>query len=729
MSKQAVVFRILPVFFVSAVVMRAAEPVSAPVVAAKPGAGATAVPAGGEKPVAEPLKEMTVTATRSPLAAAAAPYTVRELGAQTLEERLVRTMPEALRELPGVSVQKTSNGQGSPFIRGLTGFRNLALIDGIRYNNSTFRDGPNQYWALIDPYGLDRIELVPGQGSVLYGSDSMGGTLNVLTKGSGFRDEEAGKMFVHGSGFYRWASAERSHTGRVEINTGRGGDWGLHIGATVRDFGDVQAAGIGRQPKTGYGEWAYDVRFDAALTDQWTFTAAHQQARQNDVWRTHSTVFGVPWAGTTIGSDLRRSFDQERTLTYARVSGETPGGLVDSTAFTVSWQTNDELQDRVRSSGQRDLGEVNLETLGFDLQMGKKTPFGTLTWGADYYRDSVDSSTTNRPVGGPTVRAIQGPVGDDSTYGLFGIYLQDQIDVADRLHVYVGTRYTRADADIGRYQDPVTKQASSFSDDWDQWVASGRFVFDLDDKDRFAVIGGVSQGFRAPNISDLSRLDIARSGELELPSTDLSPERSLNFEIGARATTERVTASLTYFHNVLDDFIVRKPTGQDVDGAVAVSKANGGNGYVQGVEVAANVSLTDNWSVFGQLTWMEGELDQYPTSASVLATEPLSRVVPLMGRAGVRWQSDSGKLWSELVCLAASAGDRLSTGDKADTQRIPVGGTPGWTLLLLRGGWQVTENVSLTASLENLLDEDYRAHGSGSNEPGFGGTAALTVRF
>jgi outer membrane receptor protein involved in Fe transport len=118
MSKQAVVFRILPVFFVSAVVMRAAEPVAAPVALPKPGAEAVpgaAAPAGAE--TAAPLKEMTVTATRSPLAASAAPYTVRELGAETIAERLVRTMPEALRELPGVSVQKTSNGQGSPFIQ------------------------------------------------------------------------------------------------------------------------------------------------------------------------------------------------------------------------------------------------------------------------------------------------------------------------------------------------------------------------------------------------------------------------------------------------------------------------------------------------------------------------------------------------------------------------------------------------------------------------------------
>ena len=693
-------------------------------VAAEP--ATPAAPAGGE---AKPLPDMVVTATRGPLAAMASPFTVRELDARTLDERLVRNLPEALRELPGVSVQKTSNGQGSPFIRGLTGFRNLALIDGIRFNNSTFRDGPNQYWAMIDAFALDRVELVPGQGGVAFGSDGMGGTLNVLTKGSGFRDQTAGQWFQNGSAFYRWASAERSHTGRVEWNTGQGGDWGLHVGATVRDFGDVQAAGIGRQPKTGYGEWAYDVRFDAALTDQWTLTAAHQQLRQDDVWRTHSTVFGIPWAGSTVGSDLRRSFDQERSLTYVRLTGDTPGGLVDGATLTASWQTNDEIQDRVRSSGQRDIGEVNLDTMGFDLQVVKETPLGRLTFGADYYRDFVDSNGTSQPAGGPRTTAIQGPVGDDSTYDLLGIYLQDQIDAGDRVHFHLGTRWTHAAADVGRYQNPETGRADSFSGSWEQWVASGRVVVDLDKEDRFALYGGVSQGFRAPNLSDLSRLDIARSGELEIASSGLSPEETLNFEVGLRATTDRVRASLTYFHNVFDGFIVRQPTGRTQDGAAVVSKANGGDGHVQGVEFAADISLTDNWSIFGNVTWTEGELEQFPTSHPMTVSEPLSRVVPVMGRAGVRWQSDSGRLWSELVCLAASRGDRLSSQDKADTQRIPPGGTPGWTLLMVRGGWEVNEHVSLTASLENLLDEDYRAHGSGSNEPGFGGTVGLTVRF
>lgn len=97
------------------------------------------------------MPELVVTATRADQDVKKAPTQVRTLSAGQFQERQPRTLPEALRELPGVNVQKTSNGQGSPFIRGFTGFRNLALIDGIRFNNSIFREGPNQYWNTIDP--------------------------------------------------------------------------------------------------------------------------------------------------------------------------------------------------------------------------------------------------------------------------------------------------------------------------------------------------------------------------------------------------------------------------------------------------------------------------------------------------------------------------------------------------------------------------------------------------
>jgi len=656
------------------------------------------------------------------------PNPVWGVSSQQVAERQPRTLPEALRETPGVSVQKTSNGQGSPYVRGLTGFRTLALIDGVRFNNSTMRDGPNQYWSTIDLLSLDRVELVPGQGSVLFGSDAAGGTLNALTKHSGFRDQTGG-FFANGQAGYRWSSAEDSHVEHAEVNLGQAGKWGLHLDGSLHQFGEVDAAGIGRQPKTDYDQWAYNLRFDAAVSDDWTFTAAHQQLRQDDVWRTHSTVYGIPWNGTTIGSDLRRSFDQQRTLSYVRLAGKDLEGFVDSASLTLSYQTANETQDRIRANRASETNEVDLGTTGIDLQLASQSAIGTLTFGLDYYHDAVGSESTSYKADGSFDKhGIQGPVGDDSRYDLLGAYLQDQIDLG-RVHFFLGARYTHAAADIGRYQDPVTKEAAAFDDSWDNVVGSARVVCDLDEHDHYALYGGVSQGFRAPNLSDLSRLDIARSGELEVPSPDLDPEKFLNLEVGFKAETDRFTGSASYFCTLLDDTIVRRPTGEVSQGSNVVTKANAGDGYVQGVELAGRVNLDDHWSIFANAAWTEGEVDQYPTSDDRVVREPLTRVVPWMGNFGVRWQSQDQRVWVEGLCTFAGDADRLSSADKADTQRIPPGGTPGWTLLTLRGGWKIQKHLSLTASLDNLLDEDYRIHGSGSNEPGFGGTIGVTVSF
>ncbi|MEO0416887.1 MAG: Plug domain-containing protein, partial [Verrucomicrobiota bacterium] len=102
-------------------------------------------------------EELVVTPSRVVETDHASPFVVESLDQKTLMERSVRTVPEALERVPGVNVQKTSHGQGSPYVRGLTAYHNLFLIDGIRMNNSSFRSGPNQYWATVDAQGLAGI--------------------------------------------------------------------------------------------------------------------------------------------------------------------------------------------------------------------------------------------------------------------------------------------------------------------------------------------------------------------------------------------------------------------------------------------------------------------------------------------------------------------------------------------------------------------------------------------
>jgi len=131
------------------------------------------------------LPEIVVTPTRSEQAPHDSPYTSTLVGGKDIQGRkLSRTTPDAMDETPGILLQKTGHGQGSPFIRGFTGFRTLFLIDGIRLNNSVFRDGPNQYWNTVDSFTIDRLEVVKGPGSVMYGSDAVGGTVSVFTRGA-----------------------------------------------------------------------------------------------------------------------------------------------------------------------------------------------------------------------------------------------------------------------------------------------------------------------------------------------------------------------------------------------------------------------------------------------------------------------------------------------------------------------------------------------------------------
>jgi len=680
---------------------------------------------------AEPeLKPIVVTATRSEADPHLAPHVVETLTAEDLQNRQVRSLPESLALMPGVMVQKTSNGQGSPYIRGFTGFRTLTLIDGIRFNNSTFRDGPNQYWNTIDTMSIDSMELVQSQGSVLYGSDAIGGTLNLLTRRALYETEAEGQFFIHGHTLHRWSSAEQSYIGRLETQLGVGKEWGLHLGATLKNFGDVRAAGLGVQPYTGYDEWSYDARLDVKLSDQWELTLAHQALQQRDAWRTHSTIYGVSWAGTEVGSDLRRVFDQNRSLSYLKLKGEDLDGFIDRATLTLSYQSGMELQDRIRKERKRELSGLDIDTYGIDLQLESDSPLGRLTYGVDYYHDEVDSHRLDyKPDGSLDKKRIQGPVGDDASYQLLGVYLQDQIELNDRVTLFLGGRYTHARADIGRFEDPVSKAADAYSAAWDNAVFSARLSADLDKAEHYKLYGGVSQGFRAPNLSDLSRLDIARSGELETPVTNLDPERFINFELGVKARTDKFTGGLAYFYTDIQDLIVRRPTGRSVGEDVEVSKSNASSGFVHGVELSGSYQLSSQWSLFGNVTWIEGDADAYPGVGGQSVREPLSKIQPIIGNFGVRWTTESRKVWLEVVGITAAKADRLNSADLADTQRIPPGGTPGYTLLSLRSGWQVTDNVLLLASVENLLDQDFRTHGSGSNEPGIGVNLGVKVSF
>ncbi|MDQ3517700.1 MAG: TonB-dependent receptor plug domain-containing protein, partial [Gemmatimonadota bacterium] len=204
------------------------------------------------------LDTVTVTATRtvtsSPLLEAAA---VSITGADKLTSSPVRILPDVLRESPGVQVQQTNAGHGAVILRGMTGNQVLVLVDGIRLNTATVRDGPNQTLSLIDPEQIQRIEIIRGPGSALYGSDAMGGVINVVTKRpTGQPSASASLMYASSDDGVR-AHAEGS-VGRQRVRA--------KAGATVTRASDLDAGGqIGVQRGTHYRSFAADAMLSVAL--------------------------------------------------------------------------------------------------------------------------------------------------------------------------------------------------------------------------------------------------------------------------------------------------------------------------------------------------------------------------------------------------------------------------------------------------------------------------------
>jgi len=669
-----------------------------------------------------------VTGSRLPELRAASTYSVGVIDADTATfERSARTFPDVLREEPSVMLQRTGNAQASPYIRGFTGFRTLLLIDGIRLNNSVFRDGPNQYWGTVDVLAIERTEVVRGPGAVLYGPDSIGGTVQAITASR----SGAGEPTADGRALYRYASAEDSHIGRLEGGADSG-DVSVSLGGSIKRFGDVRGGSVvGVQPRTGYEEQDIDGKIQWRLKPGMELVLAHQTVDQDDAWRTHSTVHGLAWQGTRPGSNLSRILDQDRSLTYVQWKATDLAPWLASAHASLSHQRQAEAEDRVRASRVRERQGFDVQTLGSFLTLESPSPVGRWVYGGDFYHDWVDTRLRRyNPDGSLALVDIQGPVADDASYDLAGVFAEDRIPLGSRVELSVGGRYTFAAARSDQVKSPLNGARTSVDRSWNAAVGHLRGIGAINDGRTWHWIAGVSQSFRAPNLSDLTRFDIAEAGQLETPATQLSPEYFLTTEGGLRWTPSRVQAEATYYRTFLSDYIVRTPTGRTVNGLAEVTKRNAGQGWIQGVEVSGRVDLGHGFSLRGSTSWQEGELDSYPTSAPILVTEPVSRLMPWTGSLALRWEEPSRRRWwAEVLAFAAARQDRLASADKADTERIPPGGTPGYDVYTVRGGWRVNDRLGIALAVENLADRDYRVHGSGINEPGRNVWVTAECRF
>ena len=677
------------------------------------------------EPAVIAMDELVVTASRMEEFEYDIPQLISMVTRRQLRDRMANQTPEALREAMGVFMQKTNQGGGSPILRGLKANKVLLLIDGIRMNNATYRGGNLQYLNTVDPFSLQRIEVVHGPVSVLYGSDALGGAIHLVTREPELSPKGVRWQAVLG-GLASSADQSRMAHGQVIV---AGRKLGLLMTGGWRSYGDVIRGSRGgellmqrlrsdsrtvrrlerRQSPNGYR--AYDV-FAKAL---WQPTAdaemvlAYQNSRQPEVPR-----YDVYEVQKYLLWQYR---PQERDLAYAVLRWKRPNRFFQQAALTLSWHRQYEQRVRQkRASSWRTYDAFRTETLGVQWQFTRIVADNhLLIYGMDYYRDRVAARSYRESPDAEVVQSRPPLFPDGSRYQSLGMYAWFEWRPSLRLKLDFGGRLSRF-----RLRAPFSPAYSATARFGTVQQSPSALTFSLgmklDMAENLAWIANLAQGFRSPNLDDVSKLGPGKGGAFyDVPNPQLQPEKNWSVDTGFKWLSEHLKGEAVVYYNALRDLMVRRPAEfngkpyvlEGGDTLWVYHKANAGRAFTTGFAAGFEWRPADGWMGFGNLSYTYGQ--------DLTHEEPLSGIPPLSGVLGVR--RERGRFWVELNLRFAATQERLSEEDRQDL-RIPEGGTPGWKTLNLRLGYVLTPRLHLRAAVMNLLDENYREHLSGFNAPG-----------
>ena len=648
----------------------------------------------GDSTKSELLKEVIVSSQRIFEKNLKTAASISVLSSKNLKNYQVRTTPEALMNSAGIFIQKSTHGAGSPFVRGLTGNQTLILIDGIRLNNSTFRYGPNQYLNTIDPFSLDRIEVLRGSGSVAYGSDALGGTVQLFT----LNPEFSNKPTIHTNTLSRFASSDMEKTFHAEIRIG-GKNLAIKSGLSSRNFGDIVGGDItGRQSPSGYKELAYDFKSKFRLNKNWESVISHQFIEQKNIplyYRIHLENFA-----------LNEFNPQKRSLSYLKLNGKSETKLLKSIGFTASFQkTNEQRNSRKNGSDIIRIEIDKVQTLGLTLNVISSISNNwTASSGLEFYQDVVNSDKIDQNIQISSSTKSRGLYPDNSRFQSYAIYTLHQIQQGNwqfnfggRLN---GFKINIADDNIGNI---VVKPNAL--------VGNLALAYGL--SENASVYSSYSTGFRSPNIDDLGTLGIV-DFRYELPTYDLRPEKSYNFEIGYKLRKDKFATSLAFFNTDLKDLITRvKVENQQINGVNVYRKENTEKAFIRGFETEMEYLVSNPIKIYGNISYAFGE--------NITKNEPIRRIPPMNGKFGMEYRKNNFFIRPEV--WFASQQTRLAQGDKDDI-RIGKEGTKGWIISNIFSGFE-RKNYAINLSIQNINNTDYRTHGSGIN--GIGRSVWLTL--
>jgi hemoglobin/transferrin/lactoferrin receptor protein len=699
----------------------------------------------GEKTYA--TDEIVISADRYNELLKDVPRQIDVLNAKDIAYMNAQTTARLLEKTGGVFVQMSQQGGGSPILRGFEASRILIVIDGVRLNNAIFRAGHLQNVIRIDNNMLEKTEILFGSGSLMYGSDALGGVMAFYSKNPLLSPNNY--ALYKADAYGRFSTANNEKTGHANFSIGNK-NLGFLGSFTYSDFGDLRMGGnydptaseswkrkfyveringidvmtpndnYNKQIQSAYHQYDVLGKLLFKQSEKVQHTFAFQYSNTNDIPRYDRLT---QYSGSNLKFAEWFYGPETRLMSYYKLDLKNEKSFYDNAQLTLDYQNIKESRINRRFNNVNRFSQnekVDVLSMNFDLY--KKINNNEIRYGVEGTFNNVNSTATktNIVTGAEVPDISRYPDGGNKMLSLAG-YLSHSIEFNKGLVLSEGIRFSYVTLK-STFNDTTFFQFPFSEANQKNAAINGSLglVYMPTTDWRFYINGAT--GFRAPNVDDLSKVFETTTGNVIVPNNDLKPEYTYTGELGiSKIFDNRIklegVAYGTYFNNAIitGPFTLNGRDSVYYQGVLSPVYANQNSdkgAYILGYNINFAADLTNYLSLTNTFSYTYGRIITDSTN------QPLDHIPPVIGKASLllkleKFKGDFSIIyngWKHIWDYRLDAED-----NEADAT---PSGMPAWYTLNLGAAYQLTPNLQIQARLDNILDKNYRAFASGLSAPG-----------
>lgn len=670
---------------------------------------------------------------------------------------------DLLASIPGIKVQKSQFGGGSPVLRGMEANRVLLVVDGVRMNNAIYRSGHLQSSITVSPSILERTEVLFGPSSVIYGSDALGGVIHYYTKTPKINQKK--KVNISLLSRYSSVNQETTNQGSFELSFKK---WSSLTSISYADFGDLR---MGKNRKHGFNDWGKVVQYSNNTSDFYNPNAVSNPNptiqkntgyNQTDFLQKlyfkfsdktnvtfnlqYSTSSNIPrFDKLTERKNGNLKFaewyygPQDRLLVSSQLAIHPHKKRINKGTITAAYQNIKESRiqrkftslDRLYRQESVDVYSLNGD---FSIPLAKISN-RDLSYGFEITHNKVNSNSYGKTiaVNGSEITGFSGDFAVQSRYPDGGssytsaaVYTNYRQDVTDKSTLNTGIRFTSTWLNATwNDQTFITLPNNKISPKNASVTATIGYVYRPTKDLQFNSV--ISSGFRSPNIDDIGKIR-EKNGYVSVPNVNLRPEYVYNAEVGLLKfyNNRKFNINLNAYYTLLDNYIAREKFSFNgsatilYDGELAqtIANVNHKNAYIVGSTLSFKGKIKDFWNTEGSITYTKGK--SYDTK------QPLSSIPPFFGNIEIGYSKNkfetalnfkfNGKKKLKDYNLIEGIDNIEQTPFINTTNQYY--GTPNWTIVNFYSKYQISSAIKLQFKIDNIFDNHYKEFASSISAPG-----------